>query len=142
VTPSGVQGRINADGRMNWPGLLFWIDAMNDANYQRFNDWRPFSITDTGTPGCDAAFVGTDCGYNVDTATGELAHLWYARYLGQPRLLRHQRELSTARLGADQHRPLWQQHAGFRVLVRYGVRAGSVQRVVLPPRLWRPVQRQ
>ena len=34
-------------------------------------------MTDTGPSGCDFAFTGTDCGYNVNTATGEMAHLFY-----------------------------------------------------------------
>jgi len=33
---------------------------------------------DTGSPFCDFAYTGTDCGYNVDLATGELAHLFYS----------------------------------------------------------------
>ena len=37
---SGWNGIINANGTMNWPGALFWLDAMNDANYLGFNDWR------------------------------------------------------------------------------------------------------
>ena len=37
---SGVSGSIGPDGSMNWPGALFWIDAMSAANYLGFNDWR------------------------------------------------------------------------------------------------------
>ena len=37
---SGVNGLIDADGSMNWPGALFWIDAMNAANYLSASDWR------------------------------------------------------------------------------------------------------
>ena len=34
-------------------------------------------MVDTGTSGCNFAYTGTDCGYNVDTATSEMAHLFY-----------------------------------------------------------------
>jgi len=60
---SGVEGIINADGTMNWTGALFWIDAMNAANYLGFNNWRLPSAdvngdgvildcTGGGIPGC------------------------------------------------------------------------------------------
>jgi len=63
-------------GRMTWWGAMAWAQ---DLVYAGFSDWRLPSVTDTGNPGCDAiAFDGTDCGYNVDLATGELARLWYA----------------------------------------------------------------
>lgn len=42
------------------------------------NDWRLPTVTDTGTPGCNFAFSATDCGYNVDLSTGELANMYYA----------------------------------------------------------------
>lgn len=38
--------------------------------------WRLPALTDTGAPGCDFANAGTDCGYNVDPATSEIAHLF------------------------------------------------------------------
>ena len=31
----------------------------------------------TGTSGCNFAYTGTDCGYNVNTSTGEMAHMFY-----------------------------------------------------------------
>ena len=40
---SGFQGLINAEGSMNWPGVLFWIDAMNadgGTGFLGFNNWR------------------------------------------------------------------------------------------------------
>lgn len=70
-------GGIGASGLMNWNTAQSWIVAMNTANYLGYSDWRLPTVTDTGTPGCNAAFSGTDCGWNVDTATGEMAHLWY-----------------------------------------------------------------
>jgi len=73
----GVSG-INANGTMNWNTAGLWIAAMNTANYLGYNDWRLPTVTDTDAPGCsNFAFSGTDCGFNVNTATGELAHLFY-----------------------------------------------------------------
>ena len=34
-------------------------------------------MVDTGSSGCDFSYSGTDCGYNVQTASSEMAHLWY-----------------------------------------------------------------
>jgi MYXO-CTERM domain-containing protein len=50
-------------------------------------------MMDTGAPGCNVNVNGgTDCGYNVDTSTSELAHMYHvtlgnkskANTLGQP----------------------------------------------------------
>jgi hypothetical protein len=70
---SGVQGRINADGRMNWPGALFWIDAMNAAGYGGASDWRLGSAlnSDGSDPCLDYGPGGTGC------ADSELGHLFY-----------------------------------------------------------------
>lgn len=72
----GVSG-INANGTMTWYTAQSWIGAMNAANYLGYSDWRLPTITDTGTPGCNFSFSGTDCGYNVNTVTSEMAHLFY-----------------------------------------------------------------
>lgn len=73
----GASG-ITISGFMSWDTAQSWIAAMNNANYLGFSDWRLPTVTDTGTQGCEQmAYGGTDCGYNVDTATGELAHLYY-----------------------------------------------------------------
>ena len=74
---SGYTGIISAGGTMSWAGARFWIDAMNAANYKGYHDWRLWAVTDVGNNGCNYAYTGTDCGYNVNTATGELASLWY-----------------------------------------------------------------
>lgn len=72
----GVSG-IGPGGYMTWFTAHNWIDAVNAANYLGFNDWRLPTVTDIGSLGCDYAYVGTDCGFNVNTSTGELAHLYY-----------------------------------------------------------------
>lgn len=69
---------ITAYGAMGWSTANKWIGAMNGANYLGKSDWRLPTVTDTGTPGCDFAWTGTDCGFNVDPSTGEMAHLFYS----------------------------------------------------------------
>lgn len=64
----------NTNGLMTWSAANTWA---NDLVFAGFNDWRLPTVTDTGTAGCNWAYSGTDCGYNVDTATGEMAHLYY-----------------------------------------------------------------
>ena len=57
-----------------WAANLSLIDAVNNITY---DNWRLPTVVDTGTPGCNYANTGTDCGFNVDTATSEMAHLYY-----------------------------------------------------------------
>ncbi len=76
----GLYGIVN--GQMSWYRANKWIGAMNAANFLEAHDWRLPSIVDTATRGCDWAFSGTDCGYNVQTQSGstvysEMAHLYY-----------------------------------------------------------------
>jgi hypothetical protein len=65
-------------GRMAWDTANEWIAAMNTASHLGVNTWRLPKTTDTGTPGCNWAWSGTDCGYNMDLSTGEMAHLYYS----------------------------------------------------------------
>ena len=66
---------IYNDGKMTWGGAMKWVAAMNTANYLGYHDWRLPTTTDTGTPGCNYSYNGTDCGYN---STGsEMSHLYY-----------------------------------------------------------------
>lgn len=77
-THTVVTGDFNTFyGSMTWYGAMAWVEWLGSIGYAGANDWRLPAIIDTDAPGCDFAYVGTDCGYNVDTATGELAHLWY-----------------------------------------------------------------
>lgn len=73
----GITG-IDASGRMDWWRANGWILAMNRANYLGANNWRLPTVTDTGTPGCDYAVTGTECGYNVNLSTSEMAHMFYS----------------------------------------------------------------
>lgn len=72
----GISG-IATNGTMNWSTAQNWITAMNAANYLGYNDWRLPTVTDTGAPGCDFSYTDTDCGYNSNTSTGEMAHLFF-----------------------------------------------------------------
>lgn len=69
----------DADGLMTWSDAVTWAanlsyyDSVRDVTY---DDWRLPTTTDTGTPGCNWAYSGTDCGYNVDPAS-EMAHLYF-----------------------------------------------------------------
>jgi hypothetical protein len=62
------------DGDMTWWGAMAWAQWLD---YGGWDDWRLWSVTDLGNDGCDYSDDGTDCGYNIDTTTSELGHLWY-----------------------------------------------------------------
>ena len=65
----------NKNGRMNWNAANTWASGLNVGG---FTGWRLPSMVDTGASGCDYSNAGgTDCGYNVQTATSEMAHLYY-----------------------------------------------------------------
>jgi hypothetical protein len=70
----------DADGRMTWAAANTWaanLSYYNPLTNQTYADWRLPTTTDTGTTGCDFAYSGTDCGYNVDPASSEMAHLYF-----------------------------------------------------------------
>lgn len=68
------------DGRMNWNEANAWVgglaihDAVRNVTY---SDWRLPTLTDLGAPGCNYSYSGSDCGFNVDTTSSELAGLFY-----------------------------------------------------------------
>ncbi len=64
-------------GQMSWWGGIAFVNYLSFINYGGSTQWRLPTVTDTGPPGCWYDFLGTDCGYNVDTNTGELAKLYY-----------------------------------------------------------------
>lgn len=68
------------DGRMSWLDANAWADglAINDAvRNVTYSDWRLPTLTDLGAPGCNYSYSGSDCGYNVDPYSSELANLYY-----------------------------------------------------------------
>jgi len=90
-SPTPVNGQINASGTMNWPGALFWIDAMNAAGgtgYLGVNDWRLPAVAPVNGTAFNYAisYKGTtDRGYNVSAPTttyagstaSEMAYMYY-----------------------------------------------------------------
>ena len=82
---SGMGISTSGPATMTWNLAHEWIAAMNAANYLGVSDWRLPAAVDTdgpdpdelGNDGCNYAYTGTDCGYNMDPASGELAHLYY-----------------------------------------------------------------
>jgi hypothetical protein len=65
-------------------GIMFLPDAQTWAanlEFGGYTDWRLPTMVDTGERGCDWAYGGTDCGYNVQTGNrrrvfSEMAHLF------------------------------------------------------------------
>jgi hypothetical protein len=76
--PTLTSGDFSNDGRTSYLGAQAFISYLNTANYGGTNQWRLPGMTDTGTPGCNFSYSGTDCGYNVDPASSELARLYYS----------------------------------------------------------------
>jgi len=60
-----------------------WRDCGCDAGHwrgagRRYSRARHLGDDAAGAPGCDFSYAGgTDCGQNVDPATGEMAHLYH-----------------------------------------------------------------
>jgi len=70
----------NVNGLMQWPVADTWAANLNVYGV---TGWRLPTMVDTGAPGCDFAYTGTDCGYNVQTGSAattvysEMASLFY-----------------------------------------------------------------
>ena len=64
----------------SWAGSLSY-----SGSWGATSDWRLPTVTDIGSSGCSFAYAGTDFGYNVNTATGEMAlSEMPARFLAAP----------------------------------------------------------
>lgn len=64
-------------GWMRWAAANTWA---NTLVVNGIDGWRLPTMVDLGAAGCDnseESFSGGDCGWNVQTATSEMAHLWY-----------------------------------------------------------------
>ncbi len=64
----------STNGLMNWSDANAWASSLTIGSY---TDWRLPNTVDTGNDGCNWSYTGTDCGYNVDTSTGEMASMFY-----------------------------------------------------------------
>lgn len=65
-----TDGRTTWKNSVDWAANLSYYDSIRNVTY---TDWRLPTTTDTGALGCNDTYSGTDCGYNVNTATGEMA---------------------------------------------------------------------
>jgi len=73
-----------SDGKMTRSEATSWITAMNafgGTGYLGINAWRLPSMMDIDSDGCGSetstTINGEDCGYYVDTASAEMAHMFY-----------------------------------------------------------------
>ena len=71
---STTDGKMSWDNAVAWAANLSYYDSVRDVAY---DNWRLPVLIDIGNDGCNFSYDGTDCGFNVDTSTGELAHLFY-----------------------------------------------------------------
>jgi hypothetical protein len=67
----------DTDGWLTWDDANAYVASLNSGSYLGVSSWRLPNWIDTSTPGCNFTYDGSDCGYNSDTATGELASLYY-----------------------------------------------------------------
>lgn len=75
----------NINGADTWANQVAWAAGYSQTHtvYGTFDDWRLPTVTDTGPSGCDFAYTGTDCGFNVQTGSAattvysEMASLFY-----------------------------------------------------------------
>lgn len=75
----------NINGYKGWSIHKTWAAGYSQTHsvYGTFDDWRLPMTLDTGIPGCNFAYTGTDCGFNVQTGNAtmtvysEMASLFY-----------------------------------------------------------------
>jgi hypothetical protein len=60
---------------MDWATANSWAASLN---FNGITGWRLPTVADAYTQGCNFAYSGTNCGYNVDTTTSEMSHMFYA----------------------------------------------------------------
>ena len=64
------------DGRTSWANAMNWAANLNPYS-SGITGWELPEILDTGAPGCNFTFSGSDCGANVDVTTSAMAHMFY-----------------------------------------------------------------
>lgn len=68
----------NLTGELSWATASQWAnDLVTGSGAAQVSDWRLPRMTAVAVASCDFAFVATACGYNVDTASSEFAHLYH-----------------------------------------------------------------
>ncbi len=61
-----------------WDKQMTWASGLSVTfGSNVLNDWRLPTVTDAGNDGCNWSYDGTDCGYNVDPTSGEMAYMWH-----------------------------------------------------------------
>lgn len=64
-----------AGGIQTWSAASDWVAQLN---VHGVTGWRLPNATDLGDPGCAGkSLSGGDCGYNIDTGSSELAHMYH-----------------------------------------------------------------
>ncbi len=74
---------FDAEGKMSWQNASAWVNDLSYPDSVRgvtYSDWRLPAFHDLGVPGCDYGYNNTDCGFNVSTASSELAQLFYGDF--------------------------------------------------------------
>lgn len=72
---------VHASGPREWNNALAWPASLDFG--PGIDNWRLPTMIDTGSLGCDFAYVGTDCGFNVQTGSAsttvysEMASMFY-----------------------------------------------------------------
>lgn len=66
----------HAGATLDWTSAVEWAAGLDVFGV---TGWRLLTMVDTGVSGCDdfSFSGGTGCGYNVDTDSSELAHMFY-----------------------------------------------------------------
>lgn len=65
----------DSDGIMSWAEAAAWAEQLEVGG---LSDWRLPQTNDLGENGCQYSTTGgTDCGYNLDISSSEMAHLFY-----------------------------------------------------------------
>ncbi len=60
----------NVNGFQDWETAKLWAGSLTVGG---FGGWRLPGMVDTGPLGCDFSYGGTDCGWNVQTKSGNLS---------------------------------------------------------------------
>lgn len=85
---SAFDTALPGSGLMNWASARAWAAQLNVYGV---TGWRLPTMLDTGAPGCDFSYSGTDCGFGVQdisadsqTVYSELAHLYFVTLGNRP----------------------------------------------------------
>lgn len=67
----------NKNGLMDWNTAMGWAaNLVTGSDSNKIDDWRLPTMADA-TAGCNWSYGGTNCGYNPDPSTSEMASLFF-----------------------------------------------------------------